>query len=151
MQAAAQLAREIDSLDAKPFHGSSFVSLLSPLDQKARLAYLDEAGRKLIYRLDSERAQLRELLGQSLRISYEIAGREKELAASPQGDFTAVVKNDRLPVADDEENWPFDGEYWRDELGNYRYQLGRKCKKPRAPAQTAKGPSQPSHLAADPH
>ena len=151
IEAAAQLAREIDSLDQKPFRTSSFVSLLSPIDRAARLAYLDGAGRKLIYRLESERAQLRELLGQSLRISYEIAGREKEIAASPDGQFSAVVKNDRLPVQDDEENWPFDGEYWRDELGNYRYQLGRKCKKPRAPAQTAKGPSQPSHLASDPH
>ncbi|HEY2028593.1 MAG TPA: hypothetical protein VGH20_05235 [Myxococcales bacterium] len=151
IQAAAQLAREIDSLDQKSFRTTSFVSVISPIDRDARLAYLDGAGRKLIYRLESERSQLRELLGQSLRISYEIAGREKEIAASPDGEFSAVVKNDRLPVADDEENWPFDGEYWRDELGNYRYQLGRKCKKPRAAAQTAKGPSQPSHLAADPH
>jgi hypothetical protein len=151
IQAAAALAREIDSLDQKPFRTTSFVSMLSPIDREARLAYLDGAGRKLLYRLDSERAQLRELLGQSLRISYEIAGREKEIAASPDGEFSAVVKNDRLPVADDEENWPFDGEYWRDELGNYRYQLGRKCKKPRAPTQTAKGPSQPASLAADPH
>lgn len=152
IEAAAQLAREIDSLDQKPFRTTELVSVLSPIARDARLAYLGGAGRKLIYRLGSERAQLRELLGQSLRISYEIAGREKEIAASPDGQYSAVVKNDRLPVADDEENWPFDGEYWRDELGNYRYQLGRKCKKPRTPAQTAKGPSQPaSHLAADPH
>jgi hypothetical protein len=64
----------------------------------------------------------------------------------------AVVHNERKQVEDDEETWPFDGEYWRDELGNYRYQLGRKCKKPRPPPQTATAPDpQPSRLAADPH
>jgi len=44
-------------------------------------------------------------------------------------------------VGDDEELWPFQGEYWRDELGSYRYQLGRRCKRPRTPAPTASQPS----------
>jgi hypothetical protein len=151
LQAASQLAREIDSLDHKPFRNSELVVRLSPVARQARLTFLSQAGRKLVYRLETERNQLRELLGQSLRISYEIAGREKEIADSPEGDFSTVVRKDRQPVEDDEENWPFDGEYWRDELGNYRYQLGRKCKKPRSPPQTAASPSQPSHLAVDPH
>jgi hypothetical protein len=152
MNAAAQLAREIDSLDQKPFRRSDLVTRLSPAARDARLLLLDDAARKFVARLDGERAQLRELLGQSLRISYEIAGREKELANDPGGGAPAVVHNERQQVEDDEENWPFDGEYWRDELGNYRYQLGRKCKKPRAPPQTATSvtSSPPSHLAADP-
>jgi hypothetical protein len=152
VQAAAQLAREIDSLDRKPYRGSALVARLSPAARAARIAFLEDAGRKLVTRLDSERAQLRELLGQSLRISYEIAGREKELATSPEGDVSTVVRNERQQPQDDDEVWPFQDEYWRDELGNYRYQLGRKCKKPRAPAQTAATPNAaPAHLAVDPH
>jgi hypothetical protein len=140
LQAAAQLAREIDSLDQKPFRSSALVIRLSPAARAARLALLEDAGRKFSSRLDSERAQLRELLGQSLRIAYEIAGREKDLAASPDGAGSTVVRHDRQQAQDDEELWPFQGEYWRDELGNYRYELGRRCKKPRGPSQLAAEP-----------
>jgi hypothetical protein len=151
LKAAGQLAQEIDSLDHKPFRSSALVTRLSPLARTARLLLLEDAGRKFSARLDSERAQLRELLGQSLRISYEIAGREKDLAASPDGAASTVVRHDRQQAKDDEEIWPFQGEYWRDELGNYRYELGRRCKKPRALPVQAASPSTPSHLAADPH
>jgi len=87
-------------------------------------------------------ARYRELLGQSLRVSYEIAGREKELATSgPDAALSAQPHRDPPQVGDDEELWPFQGEYWRDELGSYRYQLVRRCKRPRTPAPTASQPS----------
>ena len=96
----------------------------------------------MIARLDHERATLRELLGQSLRLSYEIAGREKELATSgPDAALSAQPHRDPPQVGDDEELWPFQGEYWRDELGSYRYQLGRRCKRPRTLAPTASPPA----------
>ena len=102
---------------------------------------LTKAGiRKLIARLGQERSELRELLGQSLRLSYEIAGREKDLALNPEAGLAPVNRKDPPQVSDDEELWPFQGEYWRDELGNYRYQLGQRCRKPRTPPQTASQP-----------
>jgi len=30
--------------------------------------------------------------------------------------------------------WPFQGEYWRDELGSYRFHLGDHCVRPATPA-----------------
>ena len=137
-KAAAQLAQEIDSLDRRPasFRSSALVTRVAPLAQKARLALLDAAGRKLVSRLRQERLQLRELLGQALRLSYEISGKEKALAGDPSQGLVRTPRT-RPQVADDEEEWPFEGEYWRDELGNYRYQLGRRCKKPRAPVVLA--------------
>ena len=33
-----------------------------------------------------------------------------------------------MPVADDELYWPYEGEYWRDELGTYQYTLTKGCK-----------------------
>jgi hypothetical protein len=94
---------------------------------------------------------LRELIGQSLRLSYEIAGREKELAGE-QADNTIAAQPHKDPpqVADDEELWPFQGEYWRDELGSYRYQLGQRCRRPRAPLPTAAKPSPPEKVAGAP-
>jgi len=144
LAAAAQLAQEIDSIDRRPdpFRASPLVARLAPLARHARARLLETAGRRLIARLDHERATLRELLGQSLRLSYEIAGREKELATSgPDGALIAQPHRDLPQVSDDEELWPFQGEYWRDELGSYRYQLGRRCKRPRTPAPTASQPS----------
>ena len=155
-QAAVQLAQEIDSLDRRPnvFRNSALITRLTPRLRQARIALLESAGRKLLSRLGQERAELRELLGQTLRLSYEIAGREKELAAGG-GDGLTNTHRDPPHVDDDEELWPFQGEYWRDELGSYRYQLGRRCTKPRPAPQTASSSQQPpdhskAQLAADP-
>jgi len=155
LAAAAQLAQEIDSIDRRPdpFRASPLVARLAPLARQARARLLETAGRRLIARLDHERATLRELLGQSLRLSYEIAGREKELATSgPDAALSAQPHRDPPQVGDDEELWPFQGEYWRDELGSYRYQLGRRCKRPRTPAPTASQPaaSPPAAVAGTP-
>ena len=143
-QAAVQLAQEIDSLDRRPavFRSSALITRLTPRLRQARLALLESAGRKLLSRLGQERAELRELLGQTLRLSFEIAGREKELAAGA-GDGLTSTRHEPPHVDDDEELWPFQGEYWRDELGSYRYQLGKRCAKPRAAPQTASSPRQP--------
>jgi hypothetical protein len=144
LQAATQLAQEIDSIDRRPepFRGSALVARVAPLARQARSRLLETAGRKLIARLDAERATLRELLGQSLRLSYEIAGRERELATSgPGAALGAQPQKDPPQVADDEELWPFQGEYWRDELGSYRYQLGQRCRRARTPLPTASQPS----------
>jgi len=144
LQAAVQLAEEIDSIDRRPepFRSSALVARVAPLARQARARLLETAGRRLIARLDAERATLRELLGQSLRLSYEIAGREREVAAGPSGEaLSAQPQKDPPQVADDEEIWPFQGEYWRDELGSYRYQLGQRCRRPRAPIPTASEPA----------
>ena len=140
--AASQLAQEIDSIDRRPepFRNSALIARVAPLSRRARLRLLEAAGRALIARLSSERATLRELLGQSLRLSYEIAGREKELASGAGEALTPQARKDPPQVQDDEELWPFQGEYWRDELGSYRYQLGQRCKRPRTPPQTAAQP-----------
>jgi hypothetical protein len=85
-----------------------------------------------------ERSELRELLGQALRLDFEIAGREKELAQTPEDGSEPVAQRRTPPVVDEDEVlWPFEGEYWRDELGSYRFQLGQKCAKPGpAPAKS---------------
>ncbi len=151
-QAALQLAQEIDSLDRRPvvFRTSALMTRLAPRLRQARIALLESAGRKLLSRLGQERSELRELLGQTLRLSYEIAGREKELAQNPDQGLVST-HHDPAHVADDEELWPFQGEYWRDELGSYQYQLGQRCRKARTPPQTAATTqAAPAKVAADP-
>src|SRR5262249_8173411 len=100
-RAAVELAQELDSLDKRPaaFRNSGLIARVAPLARQARIALLESAGRKLIARLSQERAELKELLGQSLRLSYEIAGPEKEPAPEPANDPPQVQPHDPPPVA----------------------------------------------------
>lgn len=151
--AVVELAQEIDSIDKRPaaFRASRLVARMATSARQARLDLIDGAGRKLLARMGAERAELRELLAQSLRLSYEIAGREKELATSNEPGLAAQPQRDPPQVKDDEELWPFQGEYWRDELGSYRYQLGQRCRHARpALPQAAKGGPAPAKVAAEP-
>ena len=41
--------------------------------------------------------------------------------------LTAMHHPGLIEIRDDEIKWPFDGEYWRDELGFYRQQVTSRC------------------------
>ena len=129
--AVRELTQELDSMDARSpaFRASLLGAQLLPALRTTRLELLERSGQKLRARVNSERAELRELLGQGLRLSYEIAGREKELAEGPPLTAVALPKREPQQLDDDEEVWPFQGEYWRDELGSYRFLLGERCRK----------------------
>jgi hypothetical protein len=143
MAQVAQMAAELDSIDARPaaFRRSALAQAAVPRLREARLDLLQSVGERLRARIDSERAELRELVGQALRLDFEIAGREKEIAAEPSEGAAVVQRRTRPQLDDDEELWPFEGEYWRDELGSYRFQLGRRCARPAtAPTQQVLAP-----------
>ena len=44
--------------------------------------------------------------------------------------FCATLQTERNSASVDDEHvyWPFEGEFWRDELGNYEYTLTKGCK-----------------------
>ena len=134
---AAQLNQEIDSLDRPAFQ--PLAQRLGPPARQLRIELLETAGRKLVTRISGERSDLRELLGQSMRLAFELSGREKELATSNEPAAVAPAQRERPSIDEDEVLWPFEGEYWRDELGTYRYHLGQRCKggKKVTPVQTA--------------
>jgi tetratricopeptide (TPR) repeat protein len=134
----AQIAQELDSIDHRPsFQRTALARAALPKLREARLDLLQSVGARVRSRLSLERGELRELLGQGLRLDFEIAGREKEIAETPDGAVAPAAQHRTPPTVDEDEVlWPFEGEYWRDELGSYRYQLGEKCAKPRpAPAK----------------
>jgi hypothetical protein len=131
----AAMAAELDSMDRRgaAFRGSPFAGVVVPQVRNARLDLVQRTGDRARGALASERAELRELLGQSLRLGFEIAGREKELAEAPAPSSPAAQRRPPPQVEDDEEMWPFQGEYWRDELGSYRFHLGDRCVRPATP------------------
>jgi hypothetical protein len=154
-KAAVALAAELDSFDGRTaaFRSSELARAVLPALRAARQSLLEETGRGVRARLSSARSELRELLAQSLRLSYEIAGREKELARDGAGALALSQRGQRsLPqVEEDEELWPFQGEYWRDELGSYQFTLGEHCRRaaPGVPAQLA-APAEPEDPVAAP-
>jgi tetratricopeptide (TPR) repeat protein len=98
-----------------------------------RALMVNEAGemaRKRIERLVSE---LSALITRVIKIKFEILEGEKK---QEEDDLKAEQMHDRnrrakdmvtINVDDEHQFWPFTGEYWRDELGYYRYKLQNKC------------------------
>jgi len=98
-----------------------------------RALMVNEAGelaRKRIERLVSEFTALNTRVN---KIRYEILEGEKRQAEEDVRTESAHDRSHRaqelskINVDDEHQFWPFTGEYWRDELGYYRYKLLNKC------------------------
>ncbi len=83
-------------------------------------------------KLEKERRELADLNYRALAIKAEIGTREKDVleASLQKGSKVAVVKDYKYSTAVDDEHvyWPYEGEFWRDELGTYQYTLTKGCK-----------------------
>ncbi|MCP3097711.1 adventurous gliding motility protein GltC [Myxococcus sp. K15C18031901] len=96
-----------------------------------RVALISKAGIMAKGKLETELVALKQLLANGLRIKFETTTKEKEFLEEQlkAGGRTAIVKKYRysVAVADDQLYWPYEGEYWRDELGTYQYTLTKGC------------------------
>ena len=107
-------------------------------DLRERLAaergkLLDEAGARSRAKLEYERDALKDLLQQALRIKIEVSRMEREAlegALTRGGGQVDVLRDYRYSTAVSDEHlyWPYDGEFWRDELGTYTYTLTKGCR-----------------------
>lgn len=93
---------------------------------------LSSAGELARGRLERVRRELNELIKQSKKILIETA--KAETTALDQqlrdGDFQGLDKSqsaDGIVVDDEHVFWSFRGEYWRDELGYYLYNVKSQC------------------------
>jgi tetratricopeptide (TPR) repeat protein len=110
-----------------------------------RALMVNEAGemaRKRIERLVGEFAALHTRV---VKIKFEILEGEKR---QEEEDLRAEQSKSRdhkakdivtINVDDEHQFWPFTGEYWRDELGYYRYKLANKCGRSGAPEGAPEG------------
>jgi hypothetical protein len=93
----------------------------------ARRQALTGLARKLIaeaYAADAEVS--RELKERALKVRYEALKGERSIIE--QGiSLAEPVPEKPKPLEDDEVAWGFDGTFWRDELGTYRYSAGDAC------------------------
>ncbi|RKH63608.1 adventurous gliding motility protein GltC [Corallococcus aberystwythensis] len=96
-----------------------------------RTGLISKAGIMAKGKLESELSALKLLLANGLRIKFETTTKEKEFLEEQlkAGGRTAIVKKYKysVAVADDQLYWPYEGEYWRDELGTYQYTMTKGC------------------------
>lgn len=128
------LNSENSKLDALPLvvrspMGSVGHKILSNRYKNAKIAI----GEMVKAHLISMRSELHDLYEQSGFIRYEMINGEKEqlkkrIAGKDAPRGMANEKIDRsVYVQNGYEYWPFDGEYWLDEIGNYHYLGNQSC------------------------
>ena len=91
----------------------------------------DRAGELAKNRLDRVVAELKDLRSKADSIDIEIATSERsdtELSLSGVEMQRQLLEDAKRRTPDAEHlYWPFNGEYWRDELGYYLYRIRSKC------------------------
>ncbi|MFN0062282.1 MAG: adventurous gliding motility protein GltC [Myxococcaceae bacterium] len=128
-----ELEAEMDALTTKSdtFKYSELTKGLLEGLKAQREKLIEKAGVMAKGKLETELEELTKLLGNGERIKFETTTKEKEFLEQQlmAGGKTAVVKKYKysVAVADDELYWPYEGEYWRDELGTYQYTLTKGC------------------------
>jgi len=113
------------------FRASPLAADLKAKLQAERKRMAEEAGVRAKAKLEYERDGLKDLLTQALRIKIEVSRKEREVleGALTHGGRVEELHNYRYTVAvsDEHQYWPYNGEFWRDELGTYTYTLTKGC------------------------
>ncbi len=94
---------------------------------------VNEAGDLARRRLKRLTEELSQLIKRVIKIEYEIlAGQKGELEEEVKQEQQVLHtgtghRADEIRADDEHVIWPFNGEYWRDELGYYRVKIRNKC------------------------
>jgi len=93
---------------------------------------VNTAGTMAQSRLQRVTDELRELISQMRKVQFETANAEMGQLENSIRDEQYQSKDERgvddLKRTDDEHvYWPFEDEYWKDELGSYVYTVKVKC------------------------
>ncbi|MCO4759980.1 MAG: hypothetical protein KC502_00630 [Myxococcales bacterium] len=103
---------------------------------RVRNVMISEAGAMARRRLTQVRSELTEIIRQGLRIKYEtLKARRNSINDEVRVSMAKTAAAASEPRAKDDEHvvWPFDGGYWRDELGGYTYDIRSRCQKKHFP------------------
>jgi len=135
----SELERELKAIDkADPSWKSTAVAgnILQDLTLQKSLA-ANEAGNIARQRLQALSAEIQEHVKQAIKVEYEtLNGQKGQLTAGLTGEqvtSTSINPNAKnyntIAIDDEHQQWPFKGEYWKDELGYYRFKVKNKCGK----------------------
>jgi len=123
--------REMAQLEELRKHpvARSLVDLLLPDLTAYRALTMAEAGQLAHERLQRVHKELKGLLSQALRVRFEALNAQKGILgeAARREQVVSTSGTGGVPVDVEHVLWPFDGEYWKDELGSYYYPLESRC------------------------
>jgi len=90
-----------------------------------------DAGKVARDRIDRFAKELARLNGDGLRIKLEILSAKADKVSADQAGQRVAADHREEPIVVDDEHfqWKFNGEYWKDELGYYRFKIRSRCPK----------------------
>jgi tetratricopeptide (TPR) repeat protein len=102
--------------------------VLQELTVQKSLAEAD-AGKLARERIERLASELRELSNDGRKIRYEtLEAQAGNISAAARGErIDPNNRPERIVVDDEHFMWKFNGEYWKDELGFYRFKIRSKC------------------------
>ena len=129
-----EVEAELEAIsDTRPsFRQSGLVQSLEE-DLKQRRHELRLKAATLARRTIASRSEdLKRVFVDGMRIKFDVSSLEKELLEAKldgkKRDGAKLVDYDfSAEAGEDEDYWPHNGEYWRDELGTYLYTLTKGC------------------------
>jgi tetratricopeptide (TPR) repeat protein len=133
-----EIEREFELIENSP---EAFRTSVIAQDISKKMAYQlttlrDEAGRMLVNRVQELNNELGQLIADMRAIRFEMTDsqtrvleKQEVFGREVQEDDGEVVEKEMNPsVPDGYYYWPFDGEYWEDELGYYFFQVENICR-----------------------
>lgn len=104
--------------------------VLQELTLQKSLAEAD-AGKLARERVERLMRELREFSRDSRKIHIEVLNAQAgQISATARGErISGDHKEERIVIDDEHFMWRFNGEYWKDELGYYRFRIRSKCPK----------------------
>ncbi len=127
--------QRLEKLERNTTASAAAKALLADLG-RVRNVMISEAGAMARGRLARVREELTEIIRQGLRIKYEtLKARRNSINDAVREAMARTAATVNEPRKRDVEHvvWPFDGSFWRDELGGYTYDIKSRCEKKHFP------------------
>jgi tetratricopeptide (TPR) repeat protein len=122
---------ELHKKTAEAWRASTIAKqVLEELTLQKSLAEAD-AGKLARERIERLARELREFGRDSIKIRIEVLNAQAgQISAKARGErISGDHREERIVVDDEHFMWKFNGEYWKDELGYYRFRIRSKCPK----------------------
>ncbi len=123
----------VNAMASDPVAGQ-LVDFLVPSLEQYRSLTIAEAGQLARERLERISKELRELLSQALKVRFEslnaqkgIVSKDEQVEQLKDSAISARASGASLIVDSEHQLWPWNGEYWKDELGSYYYPIQSAC------------------------
>ena len=112
---------------------TAFAAALAGELQAFRALIIGETGTMARDRMKKVHKQLRQQLSDALKVKFEALNAKKRALESDTDEGDDGGGRDDYTLDAEHQYWPFNGEYWKDELDSYTVGISTKCAKKTTP------------------